>query len=157
MDEIIFYYEGSQTKIKCYKNKKMKDICIEFSNQKNVDINSLVFLYGLNELNLNKTYNELIEENKLNIFVYKDKNKICSKCARIINNKLIDEIKTLNNNINQSFITIKNQIEKIIDVLRNKSNNIYDDNQLNSINSTINNINKYNKEMNDLLQNYVII
>ena len=152
MDEIIFYYEGNQTKIKFDKNQKMKDICIEFSKQKNIDINSLTFLYGLNELNPDRTFNELLEYNKINIFVYRYENKICSKCGRIINNKLINEIKALNNNINQSFITIKNQIDEF----NNKSNNIYDVNQLNIIHSSIDNINKNKKEMNDLLNILII-
>ena len=152
MDEIIFYYEGNQTKIKYNKTQKMKDICIKFSKQKNIDINSLIFLYGLNELNPDKTFNELLENNKINIFVYKDENKICSKCGRIINNKLINEIKALNNNINQSFITIKNQIDEFND----KNNNIYDVNQLNIIHSSIDNINKNKKEMNDLLNILII-
>ena len=55
MAEIIFHYEGSPITIQCNKNEKMKDICIKLSNKIKMNINSLIFLYGGNQLNLDKT------------------------------------------------------------------------------------------------------
>ena len=114
MAEIIFHYEGEPINIQCNKNEKMKDICIKLSNKINLNINSLIFLYGGNQLNLDKTFNEITKENKINILVYKNENEMCIKCGRILNNKIIDDIILLNNNINYTLIGLKSQIENIM-------------------------------------------
>lgn len=76
MDEIIFYYEGNTTKIKYDGNQKIREICDKFCNQINKSINSLVFKYEGSELNMDKTFDEIKQENKNNIFVCKiDENK----------------------------------------------------------------------------------
>ena len=74
MAEIVFIYEGNPIIIQCNKNQKIKDICINLSNKINLNINSLIFLYGGNQLDLNKTFNEITKENKINILVYKKEN-----------------------------------------------------------------------------------
>ena len=76
MDEIIFYYEGNTTKIKYDGNQKIREICDKFCNQINKSINSLVFKYEGSELNMDKTFDEIKQENNNNIFVCKiDDNK----------------------------------------------------------------------------------
>ena len=159
MAEIIFHYEGEPINIQCNKNEKMKDICIKLSNKINLNINSLIFLYGGNQLNLDKTFNEITKENKINILVYKNENEICIKCGRILNNKIIDDIILLNNNINYTLIGLKSQIDNIMNDLINKKDIMYINSQLKNINIVINNINedikKNNNQLNQLKLNYI--
>ena len=106
MSEIVFIYEGAPINIQCNKNEKMKDICIKLGNKIKSNINSLIFLHGGNQLNLDKTFNEITKENKINILVYKTENETYIKNGRILNNKIIDDIILLNNNINYILINI---------------------------------------------------
>ena len=131
--------------------QKMKDICIKLSNKIKSNINSLIFLYGGNQLNLDKTFNEITKENKINILVYKNENEICIKCGRILNNKIIDDIILLNNNINYTLIGLKSQIDNIMNDLINKKDIMYINSQLKNINIVINNINEDIKKNNELL------
>ena len=96
MAEAKFTYEGQDIVLTCGKNQKMKDICANLGNKINVGINSLVFLY---QLNLEKTFEEITKDNRINIIVYKNANEeICQKCGRILNNKIFDDIISSNNN-----------------------------------------------------------
>ena len=159
MAEIVFIYEGSPINIQCNKNEKMKDICIKLGNKINLNLNSLIFLYGGNQLNLDKTFNEITKENKINILVYKNENEICIKCGRILNNKIIDDIILLNNNINYTLIGLKSQIDNIMNDLINKKDIMYINSQLKNINILINNINedikKNNNQLNQLKINFI--
>ena len=154
MAEVKFIYESSDIIIQCNKNKKMKDICINLSNKLNDGINSLIFLYGGNKLNLEKTFKEITKENKISIIVYKYENEeICPKCGKILNDDIINKIITSNNNINSSLKGIKRQIEFIISDINNKLdiNDIIS--QLKNINVVINNINEDIKKLNNKLNN----
>ena len=155
MAEIVFLYEGSPINIQCNKNEKMKDICTKLSNKIKSNINSLIFLYAGNQLNLDKTYNEITKENKINILVHEK----CIKCGRILNNKIIDDIILLNNNINYTLIGLKSQIDNIMNDLINKKDIMYINSQLKNINIVINNINedikKNNNQLNQLKINYI--
>ena len=71
MDEIIFHYEGKSIKIICDENQKIRDICDKFCNQIHMSINSLLFKCEGSELNMNKTFNEIKQDNNINVFVYK--------------------------------------------------------------------------------------
>ena len=75
MAEIIFHYEGKTIIIQCNKDQRISDIWNNLSNKINTNIDSLVFLYGGSQLNLNKIYNEITKENKINILVYKNENE----------------------------------------------------------------------------------
>ena len=99
MAEIIFIYEGNQFNMQCEKNQKMDEICNKLSTKINMNINSLIFLYGGSQINLDKKLNEITKENKINILVFKreNENEICPKCGRILNDKIIDNIILLNN------------------------------------------------------------
>ena len=79
----------------------MKDICQRYSNKINININSLIFLYGGNQLNFNLNFNEQAniidkEKNEMKVLVYKNENNeyICPKCGEKIklNIKEIDDI-----------------------------------------------------------------
>ena len=65
--------------------------------------------------------------------------KKCPKCGRILNNKIIDNIILLNNNINMILLGLKSQIENIVNDLINKKD-IYLSSQLKNIKILINNI-----------------
>ena len=148
MVEVKFIYDGRDIIIKCDKNQKMKDICISLSNKINIEFNSLVFLYGGGILKVEKTFEELTKENKINIIVYKNENEeICPKCGRILNNEIINEIILSNNNINSSLNGIKYQIEFIISDIKNKVYLNYINSQLKNINILIDNINDNIKKM----------
>ena len=120
MVEAKFTYEGKVIIIQCNKNQKMRDICTNLSNKIQVGLNSLVFLYGADKLNLDKTFQELTKENRISIIVYKNENEdICPKCGRVINNEIINEIISSNNKVNYSLIGIKRQIELIMTDINN--------------------------------------
>ena len=74
-----------------------------------------------------------------------------TKCGETINDKKIDEIILLNNNINYSLIGLKSQIDNIINDLINKKDIIYVNSQLKNIILIINNISEDIKRMNNQL------
>ena len=127
----------------------MRDICANLSTKINVNVNSLVFLYGGGILNLEKTFEDLTKESKICILVdkYEDE-EICPKCGRLLKNEIINEIILSNNNINFSLIGIKGKIELIIN---NKTNVNNINSQLKDINDAINNINDEFKKINNKL------
>ena len=91
MAEAKFTFEGQDIIIQCKKNQKMRDICINLSNKIQVGLNSLVFLYGADKLNLDKTFQELTKEDRISIKVDKYENEeICPKCGKILNNEIIN-------------------------------------------------------------------
>ena len=154
MAEVKFTYEGQDIVLSCNKNQKMKDICSNLGNKINVGINSLVFL---SQLNLEKTFEEITKENRINVIVYKNENEeIYSKCGRTLNNELINEILLSNKNMNSSLSGIKEQIELIIN---NNMDINYIKSQLKNINIVLNNINvdiqKINNKLNVIKSNNI--
>ena len=156
----IFNYEGREVSIQCSKNEKMKDICQRYSNKINININSLIFLYGGNQLNFNLNFNEQVidkEKNEMKVFVYKNENNeyICPKCGEKIklNTEKIDDIILSINNIKDTINGTKSLIENIIRISSNNSMN----NQLKSVNLVLNTLNedikKLNEKFNNLLNN----
>jgi formamidopyrimidine-DNA glycosylase len=88
MASVIFIYNGMSTSIQCSKKETMKYICEKYCDEINSNINSLIFLYGGTELNLDKEYEEYSKENKMTIFVYnKNENQVCQKCGALIDKK----------------------------------------------------------------------
>ena len=150
MAEAKFTYEGSDIIIQCNKNQKMRDICTNLSTKINVNINSLVFLYGGGILNLEKTFEELTKENRICILVDKYENEeICPKCGRLLKNEIINEIILSNNKINSSLKGIRRQIETIINDINNNVDKNDIISQLENINLIINNINEDIKKINN--------
>ena len=139
MAEAKFTYDGQDIILSCDKSQKMREICTNLSTKINVDINSLIFLYGESLLDLEKTFQEITKS----IIAYKLENKeICPKCGRIVNKELFDDIISSNNNVNSSLKGIKSQIELIMTDIINKVDINKIISQLKNINILINNINE---------------
>ena len=84
----IFTFDGAKLTIQCKTNDKMRDICQNFSTKVNKDMNSLLFLYGENLVNLELSFNSQasnidrnIKEMKILVYNNEDKIFICPKCG----------------------------------------------------------------------------
>ena len=157
---VIFSFEGENILIQCSKEDKMKDICQKCANKIKKNINSLIFLYGGNQLNFQLRFKDLInfldkEKNKMTVLVYKNENDElkCPKCGERIklNTEKIKDIKSSINNINDIIRGAKLMIENIIKISTVDIVNI----QLKNVNLIFNNLNedikKLNKKYDDLL------
>ena len=54
----IFTLNGIDLKIQCKTDEKMKDICLKYASKIKTNINSLIFLYGGNQINKEFRLNE---------------------------------------------------------------------------------------------------
>ena len=63
---VIFTLDGVPISIQCNENDVMRDICQKYANKIQKNINSLVFLYEENQLNINLKFKDVIidKENK---------------------------------------------------------------------------------------------
>ena len=90
--KIIFNYEGKDITIQCSIEDKMKDICQKYVTKIESNINSLLFLYGGNQMNMNLKFKEQassmdINNKEMNVLVYKNENDddfICPHCNKKI-------------------------------------------------------------------------
>ena len=158
MSETVFIFKGKSITIQCNENQKMEEICTQFCSKIKLNINSLIFLCGGEKLNLNKIFKEITKENEIKVLVFNNDNEICPKCGKILNNKLIDDIIELNDNINDTLVGLYSQIENIINDLKNKKDIKYIINQLKNINILLNkstiDFKKINSELNTIKSNY---
>ena len=72
---------GREIIIPCQKEEKLKNICQRFADKTNNDINKLFFLYNGNKVNIENTFEQIInlgdkENNKMNIIVANSSNEI---------------------------------------------------------------------------------
>ena len=86
----IFTLDGVSLQIQCSPNDTLKDICQKYANKIQRNINSLIFLYGGNELNYNLKFKDVIivkESKEMKILVYSKiiDDFICPKCGEKIN------------------------------------------------------------------------
>ena len=124
MATIVFIYEGISTIIQCSKEQKIKYICDKYCNKINININSLLFLFGGTKLNMDKKFEEYSKENTMKILVYKNENEVCQKCGKLLDNKKIDNLILSNNNINSILFGLKSQIDSIINDSNKQINEI---------------------------------
>ena len=153
MSKVEFNYKGINTIILCQENEKMEDICKRYSFKSAIDINNVYFLYNGNSINLQLTYNHIInnmdrQREMISVLVYNinstivsNNNKkiksdfpICIKCKESIIFELKDyKINLLgcknHHNINNIFI---NEYDNYIDLsqiecnsCKRKKNEIY--------------------------------
>ena len=129
---------------------------IAIKSEKN--INSLIFLYGGNQLNLNLTFeehaNSMDKANKeMKVLVYKNEldGFTCPNCGEKVqlNTKKIDEIIASFNNIKDIIEGIKFSIDNLIKVSTMNSMNI----QLKNINYLLNSVKEDIKKNNTTLDN----
>ena len=145
---VIFAFKGVELRVQCLMEDKREFICKKYASKINMNINSLYFLYGGNQIDFKLKYNEQVnaidkQRNVMNILVYKkeDKNKIkCPKCGEIINIDILDNI--IKNNENGMLKELKCLIENIMNI--NDINKIK--NQMKIIKIVIENIIKENEK-----------
>ena len=163
---VIFNFEGIDLIVQCTTEDKMKDICQKYATKIETNINSLMFLYGGNQLNFNLSFNEQInsldkDKNKMKVLVYKKEidGIECPNCGEKIRFKTekIDEIISFNETLKDTLIGIKAQLDNIVS--KNSPINLVNI-QLKNINiilNTINeDINKNNCKLKNLLNDCII-
>lgn len=128
MAKVVFSFRGTEITIQCIKNDRMKDICNRLAAKMNMNMNSLLFLYGGNKINYEFTFIEQANSidnnrNQMNILVYQKENDglKCDKCGNLISSSFIDNIVKYINEQKDILTQMKNQINNIIN-----SNNIND-------------------------------
>ena len=128
MAKVVFIFNGKEIAIQCEKEDKMKDICNKFSIKIDININSLLFIYGGSKINYELTFKQQANSmdnniNEIKILVYqKEKDMLkCQKCGETIHLYILDNILKYNEEQKDIFIEMKSQIDNII-----KLNNIRD-------------------------------
>ena len=123
MSKIIFIYDTIPTIVQCSKEDKMRDICLKYSSEIDIDINLLYFLYGGSKIDLNLTFDQLANsldkyEQEMVVLVYLLENEgfICPKCGENIelDSKIIEKICSSNNIIYDNLYEIKEKLDNII-------------------------------------------
>ena len=158
MSKVIFSYNGIETTIQCLEEDKMKNICNKYSSKINININSLLFIYGGNQINFDLSFKEQAnsidkERKEMNILVYKkEENELkCPKCGEIINIDKFDNLIKFNFSQNDMLNELKNEINII-----NNSNEINKiKNKIRVINLIINNIIEENIKNTKNIQNII--
>ena len=161
----IFTLNGIDLKIQCKTDEKMKDICLKYASKIKTNINSLIFLYGGNQINKEFRFNEQASSldkrsNEMKILVYKNGNEEfkCPKCGEKIklNYKKIDNVILSLENIKDSIEGTKLLIENMI---KNSSENKWNI-QLKNINIILNeayeDIIKNNENIKNLFEDIII-
>ena len=146
---VIFTFNGIDSTIQCTIEDKMKDICEKYSRKINKEMNSLVFLYGGNQINFELKFKDQanhldLKENKMNILVYENELFICPKCKQIIqlNIQKLNDIILFNKKIIDTISGIKFQIDNIIKISESSP-----------INTQLKNINKLFDIINEDIKN----
>ena len=124
---VIFTLDGDNLTIQCSNMDKMRDICQKYATKINKNIDSLVFLYGGNQINFNLSFNEQSNSldrnnNLMKVLVYENENEklICPKCGEKIKLKIeeLDNILISYNEIKDTINGIKLQIDNIISIFK---------------------------------------
>ena len=125
--KVVFNFGGVDMTIQCTKEEKMKNICQKYGTKLQRNINTLIFLYGGNQLNFELSFEEqassLDRANKvMKVLVYtKETDEFtCPKCGEKVKLKTekLDELISSNNNI-------KDKIEGIVFNLDMKIINLF--------------------------------
>ena len=158
--KVIFIFEGVELTIQCTPEDKIRDICQKLSFKIETNINSLIFLYGGEPMNMDLRFKEQANSfgrsnNIMKVLVYeKDVDDfICPHCGEKIKIKTekIDEIISSNNNIKDTIDGIKFSIDNVIKISSVNMVNL----QLKNISALLNNINEDIKKNNEKLKNLI--
>ena len=101
-EKVIIIYNDIKTILLCSMNETMEDILKKYVTKIKKDINELYFIYDGNEINKEKKYKEIINNDKKEMIIL----------AYNINNYIIGEIEINEDNINRD-IRIINTFEEI--------------------------------------------
>ena len=89
--KVIFTLDGINLTIQCTPEDKIKDICNKYATKIDDNINSLIFLYGGNQMNMELSFkeqaNSIDRNNKeMRVLVYKNETEdfVCPKCGEKI-------------------------------------------------------------------------
>jgi len=156
---VNFNFEGRDIIVQSSKKDQMKTVCQKFALKAETNLNSLIFLYGGNKVNLDLSLEAQAsaidkKNNEMKILVYIKENEdelTCPKCGEKLNlnSQKIDELILSNNNLMDSISGIQDQLENVIKISTvNKVNN-----QLKNIKTLINAINEDIQKNNAKLQN----
>jgi len=160
MATAIFTYNGEKTSIQCKDGDKMGDICNKYISKNGLNKNSLIFIYGGNQINYNLKFNEQAntidkERKEINILVYEnnennDNELKCPKCHEPLNidNNIFENLMKLNININDMLNELKSQFELIKNINEIKTKIIVINHLINDIMDKNNN---YKKQIQNLL------
>ena len=141
--KVAFTLKDVELSIQCSTWDKMKDICQKYATKIGTNINSLIFLYGGNQLNFNLNFKDQANildkiSKEMHVLVYKNENHvfICPECGTHIkfDTKIVHDLILSNKNIKDSLMELKTQLDIVI-----------------SKNSTINPINIQLKNINIIL------
>ena len=142
---VIFTLDGVNLSIQCNENDVMKDICQKYANKVKRNINTLVFLYGGNQLNFNLKFKDIITDKKsyeMKVLVYSNETDefICPKCREKIklNTDKIDDIILSLNNLKETMDSAKLMLENVIKISSINNVNV----QLKGINIILNTLNE---------------
>lgn len=163
-----FTFEGHNVTIQCSQNERMRIICQRYATKIGINFNSLLFLYGGNQLNLDLSFNEHAnsidkKNNVMNILVYKNESNdfACPKCGEKINlnGEKFNNIILSNDKIKEA---IKGIIFQIDNIINNRTISISNINiQLKNMNIILNtikeDIKKNNTKFKNLLNDFVNI
>ena len=152
---VIFTLDGRDIAIQCSNGDKMRDICQKFAVKAETNINSLIFLYGGNQVNMNLSLEAQAssldkKNNEMKILVYrkeKEDELTCPKCGEKIslNPEKINDLISSYDNLRDSISGIQDQLDNVIkNSTVNKINN-----QLKNIKTVINTINEDIKKNNE--------
>ena len=159
--KLIFTLDGVDITIQCSNEDKMKDICQKFANKVQKNINSLLFLYGGNQLNFLSSFKDLAKDkNEIKVLVYtkEDDDFTCPKCGEKIklNTEKIDDIISSINNLKETIDSTKLMIDNVIKISSVNNVNI----QLKGVNLILNTLNedikKTKEKVKNLLNDYQI-
>ena len=155
-----FTFEGHNVTIQCSQNERMRIICQRYATKIGINLNSLLFLYGGNQLNLDLSFNEHAnsidkKNNVMNILVYKNESNdfACPKCGEKIklNVEKFNNIILSNDKIKEA---IKGIIFQIDNLINNRTISISNINiQLKNMNIILNIIKEYIKKNNTKFKN----
>ena len=87
MPKIVFSFKEEETIIQINPEDQIKEICKQFANTIQKDINNIYFISNGNNINEELKYKEYINENNNKIFVYeniiKSNEIICPECKEL--------------------------------------------------------------------------
>ena len=157
--KVVFTLKDVELSIQCSTWDKMKDICQKYATKIGTNINSLIFLYGGNQLNFNLNFKDQANildkiSKEMHVLVYKNENHvfICPECGTHIkfDTKIVHDLILSNKNIKDSLMELKTQLDNVIS--KNSTINLINI-QLKNINIILDKLNEDIQKNSSKLQN----